>query len=337
MKKALIVSLLLGTITVGAFAQLTFSGEVHAGVQVQSLYGSRESVTTTHRDGYDPRFDVTATVMRENYGARLDTTFTIGGDGGGMTLNGIYGWVNFGGFFNNDSLLLTMGHISTASWVAMLHSSVTEFYFDKIKGFRLEYATPLPGLSVGVAFRAAGENLERFGKRAIFGGTYIHPLFSAVFSYDLAVNGRALLGFNFIGIPGLTAGLKMRADNFASWDGNEGPAGIFRAHYIVGYRIMRPLNVYMIVGHTNHADSETSATWEITAGVEYRILSNLLGTFSMTLDNFSGNPNNNLTFNPALEMTLRGPAIFYVEYEMRLDNMERINHTFGFGMSIRAF
>ena len=57
----------------------------------------------------------------------------------------------------------------------------------------------------------------------------------------------------------------------------------------------------------------------------------------MTLDNFEGSPNNNLSLLTGIEYTLRGPAVFYVEYKLNLANMDTATHSVGFGITIRAF
>ncbi|MCL2382571.1 MAG: hypothetical protein FWC64_13445, partial [Treponema sp.] len=243
MKKAIIVSLLLSVLAGGAFAQVSFSGEVHAGVQFQRPYGEDETITTTHREYGAPKFDFTATVMRENYGARLDTTFQMTDDPNGhFTLNGIYGWVSFGGFFGSDSFRLTMGEISSPAWVTNLDVNLPEFRFDEIRGFRVEYATPVQGLSVGAAFRAEGQDARRFAEQVILGATFIHPLFNAVAAYDVGRDTNFLFGFNFTGLPDLTAGLQLQVDNLAIWDyAIFGSPGMLRTYYKVGYRITRPL------------------------------------------------------------------------------------------------
>ena len=337
MKKIIIVSLLASVLTGGAFAQVTFSGSVYAGVRFQSTQDTDETIGAFHREDNferEPRFDLTVTVMREDYGARLDTSFQFlgPGDENNFVLNGIYGWINF---FDN-SVRLTMGRISSPAWVTRLDASLPEHFFDEITGFRVEYTTPIQGLSVGAAFRTEGRDLERLGQEAIFGLNFIHPMFTTVFAYELGRNVRTLFGFNFIGISDLSAGLQLRADRIASWD--EAPfEGILQVHYKIGYRVMRPLFVYLIFGQRFHGESNVGPYWEITPGVTYRFMPNLTGALSMTLDNFDGNPNNNLTINTSLEHTLRGPAIFYVEYELRLDNMDTATHTFGFGITIMAF
>ena len=345
MKTAIILSLLLSIAAGGAFAQVTFSGTVYAGIQLQHTQDADESITTTHRDGYPPRFDFTATVMRENYGARLDTRFQKTEDPDGhFTLNGIYGWVDFLG---NNALRLTMGRISSSAWVTRLHARLPEYYFDKITGFRVVYNTPIQGLSVGAAFRSDGHDAQSFAEQMIFGATFVHPRFSTVFAYDLGSNVRTLFGFNFTSIPGipdLTAGIQLRAMHLASWDDDFFP-GILDVHQVLGYRIMlgpqRPLNFYFIASQTFHGTPDSDIGLEFTAGVESRILPNALpnlsGSFGLTLESPDHFTTTNMTLNPMLEYTLQGPAIFYVEYVLRLDNMDTATHTFGFGITIRAF
>jgi len=335
MKKAIIVFLLVSVLAGGAFAQVSFSGEIHAGIQLQRLYSQDETLTTTHREYGAPKFDFTATVMRENYGARLDTTFQQTDDSyGHLTLNGIYGWAAF----LDNSLRLTLGQISSAAWVTGLDARLPEFRFDEIRGFRVEYTTPIDGLSVGAAFRSEGQDTRGFFEQIIFGATFVHPLFSTVFAYDLGRDTNLLFGFNFLGIPDLTAGLQLQAANLAIWDDFAfGSPGMLRAYYKVGYRIMRPLDVFLIFGQRIFARSGAGPEWIITPGVTYRFLPGVTGEFRISLDNYDGNPDKNLTMLAAIEHTLRGPAILYVEYELRLDNMDRANHTFGFGITIRAF
>jgi len=334
MKKTIIAFLLAGFLAGGAFAQVTFSGSVYAGIQLQYTDYSGESITTIHREENDPRFNFMATVTRENYGARLDTTFQMTGDSDGhFTLHGIYGWVDF----LDNSLRLTMGQISSAIWVLpRLHSRHAELYFDKIRGFRAVYDTPIQGLSVGAAFRSDGHDVQTFAEQMIFGANFIHPLFSAVFAYDLGNNVRTLFGFNFTGIPDLTAGIQISAAHLSSWDDDFFP-GILQMHQIIGYRIMRPLNVHLILGQTFHGTPDSDIGLEFVVGAEYRILPNLTGSFNIILDSPDHFTTTNLTLNPMIEHTLRGPAVLYVEYELRLDNMDTATHTFGFGITIRAF
>ena len=332
---------MLCVLAASAFAQLSFSGSVYAGVRLQQENGD-QTIDAYHREGWNrtPRFDFAATVTRENYGARLDTTFQMTDDPNAhFILNGIYGWIDFDGFLDNDALRLTMGQINSTPWVLpRFLPSHSEIKYGDVRGFRVEYTTPLPGLNVGMAFRAEGHDLQGMAERIIFGATYIHHLFSAVFAYDLSNNAQTLFGFNFTGIPDLTAGIQLEASRLATWDHpSYGYPGTLQMYYKVGYRIMRPLNVFLVFGQRFHGQSNTGPYWEITPGVEYRFLPNLLGTLSLTLDNYFGSPDNNLTINAGIEYTLRGPAVLYAEYLLRLDNMDRATHTFGFGITVRAF
>ena len=100
---------------------------------------------------------------------------------------------------------------------------------------------------------------------------------------------------------------------------------------------MRPLNVYLVAGQTFHGSADTDVGLEFIPGVEYRILPNLLGTFSMAFQSDDHFTTTNMTIRAGIEHMLRGPAVLYAEYAVRLDNMERTTHTLGFGITIRAF
>ncbi|MCL2382282.1 MAG: hypothetical protein FWC64_11980, partial [Treponema sp.] len=222
-------------------------------------------------------------------------------------------------------------------WVTRLHSSLVEQYFDNVRGFRVEYDTPVQGLSVGAAFRAEGQDAEGFGRQMIFGANFFHPMFNAVFAYDLSSDVRTLFGLNFTGIPDLTAGLQLLAMNLATWD-EPLNFGTLDLHQIVGYRVARPLFVYLLLGQSFDGNPDNDYVgMSFTPGVEYRVTQNLTASFSLTLESPDRFTTTNLTLNPLLEYTLTGPAMLYVEYELRLDNMDRASHTFGFGVTIRAF
>ena len=339
MKKATIVFLLITALAGSAFAQLTFSGSAYAGIRFQNADGEDETITTHHREEGAPRFNFTATAMRENYGVRLDTTFIMQDDEGADSffLNGIYGWVDFDGPLGNDPLRLTMGQISSTPWVLpRFHHSHSVIEFGDIRGFRVEYTTPLPGLSVGFGLRGDGHNLETTFERMIVGATYIHPMFSAVFSYDWSANGQAMLGFNFTGIPDLTAAFQLRAGQIASWD-DDLFFGTIDMRQKIGYRIMRPLNVFLIMQQNIENNPDSDVGLQFIPGIEYRILPDLTGFFKVIIDSPDHFSTTNLTLEAMIERTLRGPATLYVEYAVRFDDMDSVTHTFGFGITIRAF
>jgi len=339
MTKAIIIFLMLSILTTGAFAQVAFSGSVYAGVRFENPVGDGETINTHHREEGTPSFNFNATVMRENYGARLDTTFRMVDDDSAdsFSLNGIYGWVDFPGFFDNDSLRLTMGEISSTPWaLPRFHLSHRLTEFGNIRGFRVEYATPIEGLSAGFALRGEGEHLYRTFERAIVGATYLHPMFNAVFAYDWSANGQAMFGFNFTGSPDLTASFQLEAGQLASWD-DDIFFGTLEMRQMIGYRVMRPLNVFLIASQSFENRSGADVGLQFIPGIEYRILPDLTGFFNIIIESPDHFSTTNLTLETMIEHTLRGPAVLYVEYAVRFDDMDSVTHTFGFGITIRAF
>ena len=337
MKKVIVFALLFSVLTAGAFAQLTFSGTAYVGIQLEIPYDTREDeiINAHHRTEGLPLFNLVATINRPNHGLRLNTNFRV--DDEAVSVEGIYGWV----YFLENSLRLTMGRISSPAWIANLDPD-NAFYFDKITGFRLEYDTPLPGLTVGAAFRTEGTNLEQVFKRVIFGANYIHPLFNAVFAYNMGSNAHLLFGLNFTGIPDLTAGIQARVMHLASWD-DPGFGGVLELKQRVTYRIMRPLTVSLLMGQTIFA--EPRGDWKrrdaelfFTPGVSYTISPGLIASFSTEFrssDFFDRS--RYITLNPSIQYMLGGAAL-YAEYELRLarywhDSFHRIS----FGVTITVF
>ena len=345
MKKAIIIFLLIGTLAGSAFAELTFSGDVYIGVQLRNAPGADESITTDHRNYFAPEFNLSATVSRENYGARLVTR----AEGTSFTIRGIYGWVDF---FDN-SLRLSMGRFSDGMWVIRLDSDLSELSMDgNITGFRFAYSTPLPGLSVGAVFRADRHNMEEFFQQMIFGATYVSPFFNAVFAYDLGQNVRTLFGinfptFHFLGLPDLSLGFKLLANNLATWDSTPAlTSGSLSMYQRIGYRISWPVSVSLIASQTISGAPEIEyTTLMFGPGITYRnrLAPSLTGSLRLLIDSPDHFATTNLTLRPAIEKSLAGPALFYVQYEWRLPDvgssnpMDRAVHTFGFGIEIRAF
>ena len=338
MKRTIIVILLLSILAGSVFAQLSFSGEAYAGFQLEKTYDNDEIVSATHRKEAAPKFEFIATAFRENYGIKFDTTFQTTNP---FTINGIYGWVDF----LNNTIHLSMGKISDAKWVSSLDSD-HEIFFDKITGFRLEYRTPLQGLNVGAAFPADDFSFEKFAKKIIFGASYVQALFNTVIAYDMGNNGRLLFGFNFTGIDDLTsAGIQFKANDFATWD-NPLRGGEIYINEKVGYRIMRPLIVSLLAEQKIYKnpvtlgdpDSDVDLLFMLTGS--YRILPVLTGSLTFGL----GSPNKfnqtNFILKPCIEYSLKGPALFYVEYELNVNDIadkKQDNHRFGFGIDVMAF
>jgi len=365
MKKAIIVFLLVGVFAGGAFAQVEFSGSAHIGIQLQDSPDADVSITTDHRKYGAPRLDLSASVTRGNYGVRLDTRAT----GSGLAVRGIHGWVDFNSIVtDNDSLELSLGQFSSGKWVIQLDSDFDELLFDNITGFRLVYNTPLQGLSLGAAFRAEGYNTKEFAENIIFGGTYISPLFNAVFAYDLSQNVRTLFGIDFPmvpGLPDLSLGFKLLATGLATWDspGVTLPGGVVEPfshagqltlYQRVGYRVAQPLNVSVIASQKFFGAPEIDGVqWMVGPGLSYRNrnLPNLTASIRAMIDNYSHLPSGqlpgpetdfntkNLTIRPAIEKSLTGPALFYIQYELLLPDFapDRAVHTVGIGLEVRAF
>jgi len=341
MKKFIVFALLFGVLTVNAFAELRFSGGFYAGIQIEIPYDTDEETTVNpyHRTEGSPVFNFVATFIRPNAGVRLDTSFQADQAGGeALRLNGVYGWVDF----LDNSLRFTTGRISNPLWVASLDPD-HEWYFDKITGFRLEYTTPLPGLSIGAAFRTEDNNLPQLLERVIFGANFVHPMFTAVFAYNLGSNGHALFGFNFTGFPDLTMGVQVRARHIASWD-DPGFGGVLEAVQRVGFRVVRPLELTLLAGQIFYADPSGDVERRdtelfFTPGVSYRLLDNLVASFSVEIrstDFF--NDSRLITFNPGIEYQLGGTVSFYAEYKFRLAKfVHQSFHRINVGINVRAF
>ncbi|MCL2381931.1 MAG: hypothetical protein FWC64_10155 [Treponema sp.] len=345
MKNFIVFALLFGALTANAFAQLTFSGSLYAGVQMEIPHGNardgspqENTIYPHHRREGEPVFNLTATFNRPNAGARLDTSFQTDLSGGGeVILEGVYGWVDL-----TQGLRLTMGRISSPLWVVSLDPD-HQWYFDKVTGFRLQYATPLPGLTVGAVFRTEGGSAQQLFERAMFGATYSHPMFNAVFAYNIGSNGHALFGFNYFGIPDLTAGIQLRAAHLASWD-DPGFGGMVEVVQRLGYRLTHPMELTLLAGQIFYAQprgdfARRDTELFFTPGISYRLRHDLTASFAVEFRSADFFDDSRLvTFNPALEYQLDGAISFYAEYELRLGKyVHESFHRISIGVNVRIF
>ena len=334
MKKIVTVLILFSLFAGTAFAQLSFSGDVYSGIQYKRDFNDNDAVSAQHRKEGLPLFNLIGTVGKENYGAKLDTSFQVTNDGANsLSLHGIYGWVNFW----DNQIRLTMGKISDGVWVSSLDAD-HEFVFDEITGVRVEYKTPIQGLRIGAALPTQDYDLEATAKRAIFGASYVNAMFNAVIAYDSGNNDNVLFGFNFTGIDNLTsAGIQVKANNLATWD-NALVGGIVQVNEKIGYRVMKPLNVYLLAGQTIYADKDQDIALTIEPGASYRLMPNLTAFLDLGISTPNYFETITYKINPSLEYTLKGPALFYVEYELELAKYKGDSfHTFGFGIDVKAF
>ena len=171
----------------------------------------------------------------------------------------------------------------------------------------------------------------------IFGATYVNPMFNTVIAYDMGSNAQLLFGFNFTGIDKLTsAGIQLLATNLATWD-SASVGGEILINEKVGYRIMRPLTVSLLMSQTFYGTSGKDARLYFTPAVAYKILPTLTASLSLEIGSDDLFKNTNMTITPCLEYALKGPALFYVQYELELVAMKEHNHRFGFGIDVKAF
>jgi hypothetical protein len=332
MKKLLAASL-IACAALSAFAQLSFSGKAYAGVQLEKQYDvDDEAWSVTHREKGAPRFDFAASALKENYGAKLDTTFTALADSP-FALNGVYGWVNF----LNGAVKLSAGKISDAAWVTSLDK---EYKLDDVSGFRAEWNTPLQGLSVGAAFDVQdGYDTEKMFKQIVYGASFIHTAFNAVAAYDTGDNGQLIFGFNFTGIDKLTtAGVELKANSLHPdvWE----KMGELHIGEKAVYQIIQRVGVSLYLTQDFAGDPDAKAGLSFTPGVSYRATREITAFLEATIgttDSFDKKENSWFALKPYCEFALKGPALFYVEYELRLDEFKHDSHRFAFGLDIKAF
>ena len=336
MKKLVAFVLLFSVLTSSAFAQLTLRGSAYIGIQLEKEDGSDAAVSAHHRKEGTPLFNFAAIASRENFGVKLDTSFRYTGTNdtsADFSLEGIYGWANLW----DNSLRLTLGKISDPVWVVNLNPRLPVWSFDDIKGFRLEYRTPLPGLSVGTALRTEGDDPGQIAKWAIFGAAYFHPLFNIVFAYDLSRNAQTLLGVNFTGINALTAGLQLRAIHLASWSSDPVFYGQLEMFQKAAYRVIRPLELSLILGQRIYGLAGKEVFLSFMPGVSYRFSPNLTALFDIEVNSDNQFSTTNMIVTPSIEFSLGGPALLYFQYQLELPAMSNPIHRIGFGLEIRAF
>jgi len=341
MKRAFFIFFLFGVFTAGAFAQITFGATAYVGIQVESPFSdthTSETVSATHRREGPSNIDFFMVGTRDNMGFRLDLNYQIAAEDP-VRLDGLYGWTNL---FDN-SLNLAFGRISNGRWVSVLDAD-HKMTFDEITGFRVAYDVRLlPGLNVGVAFPAEGltdeeYDLEKFFRRVVFGASYVHPLFTAVFAYDLGSNTRMLFGLNLAGFGSLTsAGIQMVVSNMATWD-NRILTGQIQLRERVEFRITREFSVALLASQTffGHPDRDTALLFNLTASYRFNhIITAFLSGEISSPDYFE---TNTYKIRPSLEFAMGGAGFLYVEYELELGRYRMDSfHRFGIGLNIRIF
>jgi hypothetical protein len=328
MKKCFMYVALLSILSGGAFAQVSLGGNLFAGVAVDIPYEGEESIGLYNRENEAKNsymdLYVNALFGKGLYGAKLDTNFTTPDS---FTVKGIYGWANL----FNSQIRLSVGRISDGVWVTSLDN---EYTFDEVTGARIEYRTPLKGLSVGIALDAGDYTFEKFAKQLIFGGSYVSALFNTVFAYDLGSNARTLFGFNFTGIDNLTtAGIELQASDLALWD----KMGAVVIDEEVAYRIIRPLTVSLHLTQKFYGSKDEELGLAFRPGIAYRIIQALTGSLELEVNTEDAFKTSNLVITPCLEYRLPGAGMLYLQYDLTLTEFTKPSHLIGLGFEIKAF
>jgi hypothetical protein len=326
MKKIIVLLVLFGVLAGGVvYAEITFGGEMYTGITLDIPANGDESIGVHHREKGNTLFELDAVVNKDNFGAKFDTSF-IKQPADFFRLNGIYGWV----YFLNKQIRLTLGDINDAVWVTTLDN---EYHLDNVSGVRVEYKTPLPGLSVGAAFDAGDYTMEKFAKQIIFGASYVHALFNTVAAYDMGDNADAIFGFNFTGIDQLTAaGIELKADNLALWD----KTGSIFIDEEIAYGVTSEFTAILHLGQS-YSNPDGDLGLAFRPGVRYKILPALTAFLNVEVKSEDVFKTTDLVVNPWLEYSLGGLGLLYLEYEMSLPDMKTPAHTIGFGLEIKAF
>jgi hypothetical protein len=326
MKKFIAVSVLLCVLAGGVFAQITLGGEFYTGVTLDIPNDGDESIGVSHREKGNTLFEFNAVVNKDRFGAKLDTSF-VKQPTDFFRLNGIYGWT----YFLDKQIRLTLGDISDAIWVTPLDN---EYHLDDVAGFRLEYRTPLPGLSVGAAFDAGDYTMEKFFKQIVFGASYVHALFNTVAAYDTGSNANMIFGFNFTGIDQLTtAAIELKGSNLALWE----KMGSFILDEEVAYQIIGNFTAVLHLGQSFYGKADSDLGLLFRPGVKYRFLPPLTGFLDLEFNSQDTFKTTNMIVHPWVEYSLGNLGLLYLEYKLSLPDMKAPAHTIGLGMEIKAF
>jgi hypothetical protein len=329
MKKRFIFVVLIGSLAGSISAQVMLRGNLYTGIAADIPYGGEESIGLKNRETGNTMMDVSAAALLGEgaYGVKLDTTFSYLRPDIAFTPKGIYGWAEL---FDRH-LRLSMGRISDEVWVTSLDN---EYTFDEIAGARVEWRTPLEGLSVGMAFDAGDYTLENFAKQLIFGGSYVSGICNTVVAYDFGSNTRALFGFNFTGIDDLTAaGIELRVTDIALWE----EYGELALDEEAAYRIIRPLTVSLHMAQKVYGKADSDMGLAFRPGLAYRFTQTLTGSLEVEVNSDDVFKTSNLAVTPCIEYQLPGSGILYLQYDLTLAELKEPSHTIGFGLEIKSF
>jgi hypothetical protein len=333
MKKIISVVLLFYALAGAAFAELALNGEAYFGIQFEKQESSEdEQLTTTHRKEGMPMVGLDVVYTDDNFGLKTATVLRAKDDP--FTLKGVYGWASFFDY----SLDVLIGKINDPKWVVCVDPD-TERYYDDILGLRVEYTVPfLEGLSVGFAVPFDKSDLENTGKRIIYGFDYIHPFFTAVGAYQLAYNTRFIFGFDFTGVPDLTAGFQIQGLKLALWE-RESFLAELEFYEKIGYNIIQPLTISLLLGQTMYADKKMDVSLSFAPTISYHITPNMLCSLSVAVSSTDMFETIKNVVKPVFEYKIGSYTVLYVQYECDIRNEYDIRtaHRLGIGIDIKSF
>ena len=346
MKKVIFASALLLIFAGSAFAQFTFTGNMFAGVMIDSSFRKADqgSVNLSHWEEGAPKFEFAATGTKDTYGAKFHTKITPDA----MSIHGVYAWTTF----MDSALRFSAGRISDPLWLSSLGTRIDgvkkigEVKFDDLTGLRVDYkVSQIQGLNVGAAFKIDDYEVEKTIRKIILGASYVQPMFNMVAAYDNGNNGRLLFCINMTPLDELSAGIQMTAYNLKTWD------SIYTGKLIlkekVEYKVTRPLTVAALFGQEFSGVEDSDPVLDFALGASYRnIIPNLTPSLEVGMGSGDKFDTMEVFIQPGARFSLKGAAQLYMEYQMGLKmgsdltgNEKRADsyHKFGVGIDIKAF
>lgn len=309
MKKFLVVLMILA-VAGGVIAQdISFSGQVEAGILFEKVGEDDLKVKPYNADAEVPlRADLTTKAEWENVGAKVrfrsDFNGFIGspgttsdGQGGtvsylspgsvGVTVPFAFVWANV----LNDIIKLSAGKLDDAAWATQ---GDFDSNYDNVNGTRVEIK-PIEGLNVGFALdivNGAGVEMDQFFLETVIGAKFVADPVTVVAAVkldgdadtDAAVTAGGLDVIPAAAVPdeeikalfsvNITAVPKLTAIIDGQIKGINGDMGI-DIHEKFGYQILDPLEAHLTLVQQGVLDSDINPAglwFAIKPGVSYAVI-----------------------------------------------------------------
>jgi hypothetical protein len=294
MKKFLVVLMILA-VAGGVFAQdISFSGQVEAGILFEKEGDDDLIVRPYNADAEVPlRADLNVAAEWENVGAKIkirsdfngflgspsvidsnvpdeDVTYLAPGDPG-FKVPYAFVWANV----LNDIIKLSAGKLDDAAWATLGDFDTN---YDNVNGTRVEIK-PIEGLNVGFALDIVdgrGVTLEDFFLETVIGVKFAADPVTVVAALKLdgeADGGsdeeiKALFSVNITAVPKLTAIIDGEINHL------NGDMGI-DIHEKFGYQILDPLEAHLTLVEKGNLDTDIDPEgleFQIKPGVSYAVI-----------------------------------------------------------------